>query len=152
MLNEAGIGSPTPIGWLEQRRGLFFTYSYYASLRSTCPLGYMDVIALPVEERNEYLRAIAATTARMHERGWLHTDYSRGNILCGRDAEGRVRVEIIDLNRIRFREVDCKTGCRNFGRLPGDDEVLTVLADEYARLRGFDAAQCRRIIIEHREE
>lgn len=152
MLNEAGIASPAPVGWLEQRRGLLFTYSYYASLRSTCPLGYMDVISLPVEERNEYLRAIASTAARMHDHGWLHTDFSRGNILCGRDKDGRVRVEIIDLNRIRFREVDCKTGCRNFGRLPGDDEVLAVMADEYARLRGFDAAQCRRIIIEHREE
>lgn len=152
MLNAAGIGSPTPIGWLEQRRGLLFTYSYYASLRSTCPLGYMDVIALPVEERNEYLRAIAATTARMHDHGWLHTDYSRGNILCGRGDDGSIRVEIIDLNRIRFREVDCKMGCKNFERLPGDEDVLTVLADEYARLRGFDAALCRRIIVENRED
>lgn len=151
MLKAAGIGSPTPVGWLEQRRGFLFTYSYYASLRSTCPLSYMDVIALSRDERDEYLRAIAATTAQMHERGWLHTDYSRGNILCGRADDGTVKVEIIDLNRIRFREVDCRTGCRNFERLPGDDEVLTVIADEYARLRGFDAALCRSYILEHRE-
>lgn len=150
MLRKAGIGSPKPVGWLEQRRGLFFTHSYYASLRSECPISYMEVIAMPKPERDPFLKAIARTTARMHDNGWLHTDYSRGNILCGRNADGEVCVEIIDLNRIRFRKVDCQTGCRNFSRLPGNREVLEVLADEYASQRGFAPDLCRLYIMEKR--
>lgn len=150
MLRKAGIGSPQPVGWMEQRSGLLFTHSYYASLRSKCPISYVDVIDLPKAERDSYLRAIARTTAKMHENGWLHTDYSRGNILCGRNENGEIRVDIIDLNRIRFRRVDCQTGCRNFSRLPGDKEVLEILAEEYARLRGFDPETCKQYIVEKR--
>lgn len=152
MLLHAGIGSPEPVGWVSYRKGLLFTHSYYASLRSSCPIGYMEVLDLPIPQRDSCLRAIAATTARMHEQGWLHTDYSRGNILCGFNADGTVNVDIIDLNRIRFRRVDCLTGCKNFERLPGKPDALCVMADEYARLRGFDARECRKIILQTREK
>lgn len=30
-------------------------------------------------------------------------------------------------------------GCKNFERLPGTHEMFVVLADEYAKSRGFDA-------------
>lgn len=141
MLLKSGIGSPRPVGYYTERYLLFFTRSYYVSLKSLCPYTYYDLVKRDFPNRDEILRAIARTTARMHECGYLHKDYSRGNILF-RESEKGVEIEIIDLNRIRFRKIGLEEGCKNFERLPGTDDMLAVLADEYAKARGFDADEC----------
>ena len=142
MLRDAGIGSPMPVGYVTVRHGILFAHSYYASLRSHCTMSYMQLVTAPPTDRDEYLRAIGKTTAALHERGLLHTDYSRGNILLGRAPDGSVCVDLVDLNRIRFRRVDMHTGCRNFERLPANTEILGVMAEAYAEARGFDAREC----------
>ena len=141
MLLKSGIGSPRPVGYYTERYLLFFTRSYYVSLKSLCPYTYYDLVKRDFPNRDEILRAIARTTARMHECGYLHKDYSRGNILF-RESDKGVEIEIIDLNRIRFRKIGLEEGCKNFERLPGTDDMLAVLADEYAKARGFDADEC----------
>lgn len=55
-------------------------------------------------------------------------------------------MEIIDLNRMRFGKVDIETGCKNFERLPGTHEMFVILADEYAKVRGFDVDRCLELI------
>ena len=141
MLLKSGIGLPRPVGYYTERYLLFFTRSYYVSLKSLCPYTYYDLVKRDFPNRDEILRAIARTTARMHECGYLHKDYSRGNILF-RESDKGVEIEIIDLNRIRFRKIGLEEGCKNFERLPGTDDMLAVLADEYAKARGFDADEC----------
>ena len=99
------------------------------------------------EHEEQILRAIARTTAVLHEHGYLHKDYSRGNILF-KETEQGVKVEIIDLNRIRFLKIGMEEGCRNFERLPGKDEWWKIIGETYARERGFDVETCCRIIRE----
>jgi hypothetical protein len=43
-------------------------------------------------------------------------------------------------------------GCKNFERLPGNPEMLRIMADEYAKARGFDADQCYELISTNREK
>lgn len=148
MLLKSGIGSPCPVAYYTERTGLFFTRSYYVSLKSECPYTYYDLVKTNFPNQEQILRAIARTTAAMHEHGYLHKDYSRGNILF-KETEKSVKVEIIDLNRIRFMEIDMETGCKNFERLPGTKEMFAVLADEYAKARGFDAEECLKQIISY---
>ena len=62
-----------------------------------------------------------------------------------------VKLEIIDLNRIRFQKVNMEKGCKNFERLPGTPEMIRIMAEEYAKARGFDALKCYEIISTHRE-
>lgn len=148
MLRREGIGSPTPVAYYTERNGLLFTRSYYVSLKSECPYSYVNLMRGDFPGQEEILRAIARTTAALHEKGYLHKDYSRGNILFRRTDKG-VKVEIIDLNRIRFRTVDMEEGCRNFERLPGTSEMFAILADEYAKARGFDANECLKLILKY---
>ena len=148
MLRREGIGSPTPVAYYTERNGLLFTRSYYVSLKSECPYSYVNLMRGDFPGQEEILRAIARTTAALHEKGYLHKDYSRGNILFRRTDKG-VEVEIIDLNRIRFRTVDMEEGCRNFERLPGTPEMFAILADEYAKARGFDANECLKLILKY---
>ncbi len=141
---QAGIGSPQPIGYIEQRGLGGLAHSFYVSRLSACPYTYADLLELPVDhsDRDAILVAIGQATARMHELGYWHKDFSRGNILYGKQAGGRIQVEIIDLNRMRLGRVGLKLGCRNFERLPGGPHLHQVLAQAYAEVRGFDAASC----------
>lgn len=148
MLRREGIGSPAPVAYYTERNGLLFTRSYYVSLKSECPYSYVNLMRGDFPGQEEILRAIARTTAALHEKGYLHKDYSRGNILFRHTDKG-VEVEIIDLNRIRFRTVDMEEGCRNFERLPGTPEMFAILADEYAKARGFDANECLKLILKY---
>ena len=148
LLLKSGIGTPQPVGYYTERTGLLFTRSYYVSLKSECPHIYYDLVKSHFTGQERILRAIARATAAMHEHGYLHKDYSRGNILF-KETEQDVKVEIIDLNRIRFREIGMEEGCKNFERLPGTHEMFAVLADEYAKARGFDGAECLKRILSH---
>lgn len=152
-LRACGIGSPAPVAWMTERSGLLLRRSYYVSLKSALPYTYQSLIGGNFPEQEKYLRAIARTTAALHENGMVHKDYSRGNILFGDGPDG-VAVEIIDLNRIRFhRHVSMEEGCRNFAeRLPATDAMRRIMAQEYAAARGFDAAACERLMAGYNKE
>lgn len=156
LLSQKGIHVPAPIGYYSERfLGLFFGRSYYVSKLSSLPYTYNDILSgtLSAEAEETYLRAIARTTARLHEEGMIHLDYSRGNILFGQDSDGVARVEIIDLNRIRFHRVGIEEGCHNFAeRLPATGRQRRIMAEEYALVRGFDAEECLRLMEEGNRE
>ena len=146
MLRKAGIGSPAPVGFYSTGTWLLFGRSYFVSLKSECPYTYRNLLEETFTgDKEKVLRAIACTTAALHENGFLHKDYSGGNILF-RETDKGIEVEIIDLNRMRFGKVDIETGCKNFERLPGTHEMFVILADEYAKVRGFDADRCLELI------
>ncbi|MBQ9077186.1 MAG: hypothetical protein IJY31_05020 [Muribaculaceae bacterium] len=151
MLLKNGIGTPAPIGYYTERKGFFFSLSYYACLKSECTHTYIDLIKSDYPNQEKILRAIARVTARIHELKWIHKDYSRGNILFKETSEGNIKLEIIDLNRIRFQKVNMKKGCKNFERLPGSPKTLRILANEYAKARGFNPDKCYEIILANRE-
>ena len=150
-LLRVGIGTPCPVGYYSERNGLWFGRSYYVCLKSECPYTYADLFRETFKNQEGILRAIARTTARLHECGFLHKDYSRGNILFRVD-EGGIKVEVIDLNRIRFRSVGLEAGCQNFERLPGTREMFAVLADEYAKARGFDPQVCLGLMLKYSDK
>lgn len=146
MLRKAGIGSPAPVGFYSTGTWLLFGRSYFVSLKSECPYTYRNLLEETFTgDKEKVLRAIARTTAALHENGFLHKDYSGGNILF-RETDKGIEVEIIDLNRMRFGKVDIETGCKNFERLLGTHEMFVILADEYAKVRGFDADRCLELI------
>jgi len=140
-LLEKGFGTPTPVGFVTCRRDFLFENSYSISLQSTCPYTYRDFSKWDFSRRKEILETIALFTARLHENNILHKDYSAGNILFD-DKQEQIPLEIIDLNRIVFKQVGLEEGCRNFERLPGSDEMLEIMGTIYARARGFDPDIC----------
>lgn len=145
MFREKGIGSPEPVGYLTKGSAGLFDKSYFVCLKSDCPYTYRDFTTRKFPRQVEILQAIGRVTARMHEAGFYHEDYSAGNILF-RDDLSEIKIEIIDLNRLSFGKIDMEKGCKNFERLPGSDEMLSVMATAYAEARGFDAQQCLSII------
>ena len=166
-LLDIGIGSPRPVGFINIRHGLLFTHSYMVTLRSRCPYRYDMLLDRQFDCLEQVCREVGRCTALMHEHGMYNMDYSRGNILFDlsprptrqgdrmvsdtQDAV-RVRLEMVDLNRIRFGRVGMRKGCRNFDRLPATPDMHRWMAEEYARLRGFDPEECYRLICEAGQE
>ena len=163
LLLSKGIATPRPVAWQTERNGLLMGRSYFVSERSRCPYTYADLIGLDklyslgnlgnlehlVKLEEHYLRLIAQTVARLHNEGMVHQDLSRGNILFG-DGD---RVELIDLNRLRFGTVDIVKGCQNFAeRLPATDRQRRLMAEAYAQARGFDPKACYQLMLRYNEE
>ena len=82
----------------------------------------------------------------------MHLDYSPGNILWDRDAEGRFVFSLVDINRMRIGPVDKRQGCANFARLWGSIRFFMLLARSYATARGFDINESERLILSARRK
>lgn len=156
LLQQKVIDTPTPVAYMqEQFLGMFFGKSYFISLQSTLKYTYNDIIngTLSAEDEEMYLRAIGCFTGRLHDAGMIHPDYSRGNLLFGLDEEGKPRVEVIDLNRIRFQKVSIQDGCANFAeRLPATQQQRRIMAEAYANTRGLDAEKCLELMSKYNRE
>lgn len=139
---EIGVGTPQPVAWMDERSGLLFNRSYYVSCLSPCTHTYSDLFDKQIDYVEDVVRAIGRTTAILHENGYVHKDYGRGNILFQKQADGEVKIEIVDLNRMRLGHVSMRTGCKNFERLPATPQMHRCMAEEYAKVRGFDAEKC----------
>ena len=149
-LQRIGVGTPQPVGYMNLRSGVLFDRSYFVTVASACPYRYEDLFTQEFPYQEEVLRAIARTTARLHEHGMAHKDYGRANILFRQLPDGPVHIEIVDMNRMALGPLDVKAGCKNFERLPATPEMHRVLADEYAKARGFDARQCYELMQAYR--
>lgn len=149
LYQQIGVGTPCPVGYLNVRSGGLFDRSYYVTLASDCPYTYEALFKQKFAYEDDVLRAVARTTALLHEHGLAHKDYGRGNILFRKEENG-IKIEVVDLNRMYVGKLDIKKGCKNFERLPATPHMHQILAEEYARLRGFDAAECLRLITAYR--
>lgn len=152
LLESIGIGTPVPVGYYNIRGvlGLSFDKSYFVTLESSCPHRYEELFERKFEEEDEVLRAIGRLTARLHEHQLAHKDYGRANILFGKDKEGKIHLELVDLNRMDHGPLDMEKGCRNFERLPATPHMHRLMAESYAQERGFDAEACFRLMQQFR--
>jgi serine/threonine protein kinase len=147
---ERGFTVPDPIAVLITRRNMLMTHSFYVSRQMPFGRNMYEFGSGGISGREEIIRQFARYTASLHEAGILHRDYSPGNILFDK-KDDRVEFCLVDINRARFGYVSIRRGCANFARLWGNDEIFTLIADEYARSRNVDAVKCRRLVFSARK-
>lgn len=145
-LRAIGVGSPEPLAFVDTGSLFQVGYCYYASRTSQLRYNFRQAVEEEQPDEAEILRAIARTTARMHEGGFWHKDYSGGNILWDR-VNGEIAVEIIDLNRMRLGSVSLELGCAAFDRLDISEAQQRTMAEAYAAVRGFDAEICFQCVV-----
>ena len=141
--------TPTPIAYREVRYCGVLRESWFVSQESKCKHTFNDLInnkTYPNRER--ILQAIGRFTAELYQRGVFHQDYSGGNILFNEDGS---KIEIIDLNRIKFyRKMPLKKGLRLFERLNIDKEALSILGTSFAYALNLNRDFVIKYIITHR--
>ncbi len=151
ILQEKKITTPQPIAFIEEKKNGLISGSYYISTYKEYPGIMREFRHCPLSGKEDLVRAFARFTAFVHEQGVLHLDYSPGNILYEKTASG-YDFCLIDINRMKFGEIDMKTACRNLQRLWGSDEMIAFTAKEYANARGFDEKTCIDLTLKYHRE
>ena len=148
-----GFETPAPVAYIEEKRGGLLSKSYFICLECPYPTDvrhFEHTEKYSVEDR-EILRLVGKLSAQLHEREVLHLDFSPGNILYQKIG-GDCHFSLLDINRMKFCKVNLREGCRNFQRLRGSDEMFGILAQGYARERGFDEKICTELILKYNKE
>lgn len=151
ILRQHGINTPEPIAYMEERQVGVLRESWL--ITTQCPYAHLlyEMGTAEVDIYEPVAKALAAFTAHMHEEGILHKDFSPGNILWDRKADGNIVFSLVDINRMYFGTVDIHRGCANFARLWGPKRFIELLVREYARLRHFDEEEALGIAFAARE-
>lgn len=149
-LQQMGIATPTPIAYLLCGHGLL-SESYLVTVQFPSSRQFYEFRNRPLHGYESIVRQFARFTARIHELGVLHLDYSPGNILFHVNADGQAQFVLVDINRMQFRDapIGQKDACKNFCRLWGEQDFFELLADEYATARGWDKHTTRKLIIHY---
>lgn len=151
VLLEKGFETPAPVAYIERREGGLIAFSYFVSVQSGLRRRFFEFGDATEEQFGPVMRAFARLTARLHEAGIIHRDYSPGNILFDSDGRGGWLFSLVDINRMEFRPVDFREGLRGFVRLWGQPEMFDLLAREYALARGADPDAASAELLAYRE-
>jgi len=136
-LQELGVNTPTPIGFIEFYANGFFKESYFLSKKFDYELTMADIRDNPPKDKEEILKAFSAFTFDIHQKGVWHIDYSGGNILINR-VNHSYEFSLVDINRMEFKDINTYEGLENFNKFWFNKEDLTFIAKEYASLAKLD--------------
>lgn len=150
-LQRLDISTPEAVGCICINHNGLLGSCYFISLQVPYTRRFYEFGISPIEGKEEIIRAFAQYTARMHEAGVYHKDYSPGNILFDIN-KGKPEFCVVDINRMKFGPVGIKEGCANFARLWGQQPFFRILATEYAEARHFDTAQCIQLVLHYRQK
>ncbi|MDR1160768.1 MAG: lipopolysaccharide kinase InaA family protein [Tannerellaceae bacterium] len=150
-LRSKGFDTPEPVAYIISCKGGFIYRTYFISLHSSYVWNMYEFGEGTLSGREHIIRSFANYTARLHEAGIYHKDFSPGNILFEETEEG-VRFCLIDINRMEFGRVSIKKGCANFARLWGKEEMIRLIACEYAKERKADEEECTDLILYYRNK
>lgn len=135
-LIEKGIGTPQPIAYYEERSVLGFKRSYYISKHLSYDLTYRELIRDSKYTGDKtLLRAFGKFTYALHAKGVHFLDHSPGNTLIRLDKD-IPSFFLVDLNRMKFGQMDFTTRMKNFERLSKYDEHIRFMAEGYAAASG----------------
>jgi len=138
ILLEKGIGTPQPIAYFEERSVLGLGKSYYVSAHLDYELTYRELVRDSQYAGNKALLiAFGKFTHTLHAKGIHFLDHSVGNTLITIN-EGIPNFYLVDLNRMKFGELDFVTRMKNFDRLSKVDAHIRYMAKGYAAESGED--------------
>ena len=149
-LLDRGIATPEPVAFV-LCGGLLLKESYLVTRASGLSHLMREFTLAYRPELDALIRPFARFTARMHEAGVLHLDYSPGNILWDKKGDEYL-FEVVDINRMRIgRKVTLREGCKSMRRICARTSFFREFADEYARVRGYAPAEAERWILHYRD-
>lgn len=126
--------TPKPIGYIEFYESFLINDSYFISEKFDYDFTIREpLLDINFPNKNEIFKAFAQFTFDLHENGIYHLDYSPGNILIKKENDKFI-FKIVDINRMKFLNMDLEKRAKNFSKLWAKDEDLEFIAKEYAKI------------------
>lgn len=147
LLQAKGIGTPEPVACIVYRNLWGVTRSFYISIQLDYDYLFRDLRVQRPADLEVILREFTRFTYHFHTQSIYFVDHSPGNTLIKRVGDG-LEFNLVDLNRIKFTRISPLVGLKNFYRLNATDDMIDVIADEYALLTSSDAGEMRRLLKE----
>jgi hypothetical protein len=148
ILKQKGIGTPNPIAYFEFKKGIGFGKSFYISEHVTPDLTYRELVHQPdFKNHEQILRAFTRFTFQLHENNVEFLDHSPGNTLIFL-GEDEIEFSLVDLNRMRFKNLDFKERIFNFRKLTPKQEMVEIMSDEYSKLIHKSTSEVNRLMWE----
>ncbi|MCQ2310427.1 MAG: lipopolysaccharide kinase InaA family protein [Paludibacteraceae bacterium] len=149
-LMRHGVGTPEPVAYIEEKKWGLMGFNYLITLQSQLTRLHREFTLNYTPELEDTIRPLARFTAKMHDEGILHLDYSPGNILWDQ-VNGAYQFEVIDINRMRIgKPVTLKEGAKSLRRICARTAFFVTFADEYAVARGLNKDDCTTWILYYR--
>ncbi|MDE5423562.1 hypothetical protein L3073_15185 [Ancylomarina sp. DW003] len=136
-LLNSGVSTPTPVAYIEYSKRGGLTRSYYISIHAEYDYTFRELIGQKIEDITEVLIEFTRFTYNFHKQGIYFIDHSPGNTLI-KEKESGFNFYLVDLNRTKFTSIDMNLGIKNFYRLGSNEEMVKVMAKEYAKLWNAD--------------
>ena len=133
LLLEKGVNTPQPVAYIIRRNLLGINRSYYISRQEKFDFEFRALRTMDQPDLEKILREFTRFTYHFHCQGIYFIDHSPGNTLIRKEGDHYV-FSLVDLNRIKFMDIDPMTGLHNFYRLNATDDMIDIIADEYALL------------------
>ena len=141
-----GFETPSPVACIIIKKAGLIHLSYFISIQSPFTRIMYEFGKGTLDGRTTVIRCLAHYTAKLHDAGIYHKDFSPGNILFQQTDADTTQFSIVDINRMQFCPVSIRKGCANFARLWGNDDMFHLIAREYAAARHADIDDCTRWI------
>lgn len=136
-LEELGVNTPSPIGYVEFSTLFLFGESYYISEFFDYDFELRELVDNDrFENREAIIREFISFSYDLHNKGVYHVDYSSGNIII-KVVEGRYAFYLIDVNRMEFKELDTDLRMKNLAKLSPHADFNAIMVDEYAKISGL---------------
>lgn len=143
-ITKRGFKTPKPFGYLIERKDGLIDFSYFVSeqVQGVTPIRQCNT------NTKALIDALAEYTARLHQTGLLHKDYTPGNILY-KEQNGKFNFMLVDINRfhIQDRPIGLWRAVNNLMQPFEDNESLQLFVDAYADRRGLNKWLCVRYIL-----
>jgi len=131
--------TPKAIAYIENyQRGLLST-SYFISQRFDFDFDIRrPLLEADFDDRINIFKQFSAFVYQLHQQNILHLDLSPGNILIKKESDGQYLFKIVDINRMKFISLTEDKRAKNFSKLWANNDDLTVMLVEYARLASYE--------------
>lgn len=143
IITDRGFETPTEIAYIEERSfASIIGYTYFISLQSKYKHKMYEWGNAKQGTFENFAHAFGIYSARLHNAGILHRDYTPGNVLWDKDSKGRYYFSLVDTNQMYFGNVGFSSGCKNICKFWGSRRFMEIIAEEYARGRNFPITRC----------
>lgn len=149
-LTASQISTAIPVAYAELRSLGMIRRSFFVSLKVDFDFDFHDINFERKSASDTLFTQFAEFTFKMHQAGFLHLDYTPGNILVKVNGSS-FDFTIIDINRMKFGPVSWQEGASSLGKLFFKEPQMKLVSKKYAELAKTNEGEVWAIIQKSQE-
>ena len=151
-LSNLGIKTPPSVAYIENFNLFGLQNSYYISEFINYDITFRTLIDEPnYPDHKNIIEGFTKFTFHLHEKGVEFLDHSPGNTLIVKKEDG-YDFFLVDLNRMKFGELNYEQRLKNFARLTRKKALIEEIATNYAKLVNKNSSEVFEIMWSYNQQ